>query len=352
MDKHARMDSHQLLYLLYGGNEVYRQEARFSILTALREQRIPGSFTISVMTDEPLAFDGWPVNVIPLTTAMLADWKGVNGYTHRRKACAIAAGVKLADKTIFVDTDTVFFKDPATLFERINDQQYLMDQFEWTWREAAKRPVYQRFAADLVARGKAPADTLKLYNSGICGITRANAGMMDAVIALIDEWADHGSTLHTIEQIAVSFMMGDSKVVTARDCVNHYYAKKRYHHAMNKGFFETYGEQYRTDLPQLSATVPVFFPGPGLVTRTLAKVRLLSVAKPLRQAAKMIIYGQAISTPDYLEAYCRHALWNRAIELMQQKNATPPAIEQVINVCVPTARQPEFKALLAQRTAL
>lgn len=338
------MDSLQLLYLLYGGNDVYRQEAKFSILSALREQRTPGSFTITVMTDEPQAFEGWPVNLITLTAATLVDWKGNNGYTHRRKACAIAAGVKLADKTIFVDTDTVFFKDPAILFERITEHQYLMDQFEWSWHDAAKRPIYRRFVTDLVARGKAPQDTLKLYNSGICGIVRANASLMDGVIALIDEWAEHGATLHTIEQIAVSFMMGDAKVVTAHDCVNHYYSRKRYHHAMNKGFFEQYGEPYRAELPLLSRSVPVFFPEPGLLTRLMAKIKLLAIDKPFRQAAKMIIYGQSMTTVAYLEGYCRDALWSRAIELLQLKEASPAQVDQLIKVCLTPAKQADFKA--------
>ena len=72
------MDSFHLLYLLYGVNTVYRQEAKFSILSALREQRVPASFTITLMTDEPQAFEGWPVNIIPLTTDILAHWKGAN----------------------------------------------------------------------------------------------------------------------------------------------------------------------------------------------------------------------------------------------------------------------------------
>jgi hypothetical protein len=117
---------------------------------------------------------------------------------------------KLADKTIFVDTDTVFFKDPALLFERISDQQYLMDEFEWEWAEAKLRADYVAFSDELIANGH--ADSLKLYNSGICGMTRANAGALDKAIALIDEWNRHYAKLHTIEQIAVSFAMAGTNV--------------------------------------------------------------------------------------------------------------------------------------------
>lgn len=61
----------QLLYLLYGGKEVYRLEAKFSILSALRYRKDPADFTITLMTDQPEAFDGWPVSVLPLSVEVL-----------------------------------------------------------------------------------------------------------------------------------------------------------------------------------------------------------------------------------------------------------------------------------------
>jgi len=74
------MDSSHLLYLLYGGNAVYRQEAKLSILSALRERRVPNSFTITLMTDEPQTFEGWPVTVIALSTETLAHWPKKPAY--------------------------------------------------------------------------------------------------------------------------------------------------------------------------------------------------------------------------------------------------------------------------------
>ena len=340
------MDSSHLLYLLYGGNAVYRQEAKLSILSALRERRVPDSFTLTLMTDEPQTFEGWPVTVIALSTETLAQWKGAYGYTHRRKACAIAAGAKLADKTIFVDTDTVFFKDPALLFERISDQQYLMDEFEWEWAEAKLRADYVAFSDELIANGKAPADSLKLYNSGICGMTRANVGLLDKAIALIDEWNQHYAKLHTIEQIAVSFAMAGTNVVTANDCIHHYYSKKRFHHTMNQGFFEHHGESYHAELPTLAATVPVHFPKPSLLAKVKAQPRLIAVNKAFRPAAKLMIQGQKVATAEYLQPYCRKALWVRAIELLQQKHATARQIEHLIKICIAPAQQAEFRALL------
>ena len=140
---------HQLLYLLYGDKEVYRLEARFSILSALRHRKNPADFTITLMTDQPEAFDGWPITVLSLSEETLGIWQGAGGYSHRRKACAIQAGVMLAGKTIFIDTDTVFFKDPALLFKRVTDDQFLMDEFELSWAQRLLG-ARVRFAVDVL----------------------------------------------------------------------------------------------------------------------------------------------------------------------------------------------------------
>lgn len=43
----------------------------------------------------------------------MTAWQGTHGYHHRRKACAIAYGLTLAHKTLFVDTDTLFLDNPS-----------------------------------------------------------------------------------------------------------------------------------------------------------------------------------------------------------------------------------------------
>ena len=54
----AAIGANQLLYLLYGDKTVYRHEAKFSILSALRHRKNLADFTITLMTDQPEAFDG------------------------------------------------------------------------------------------------------------------------------------------------------------------------------------------------------------------------------------------------------------------------------------------------------
>lgn len=188
------------------------------------------------MTDQPEAFDGWPITVLSLSEETLGISAGAGGYSHRRKACAIQAGVMLAGKTIFIGYRYGFFQRPRLLFKRVTDDQFLMDEFELSWAQASRRAWYRPLVTLLDAEFIAPAPALRLFNSGVCGMTNANGHIVEGAISLIDQWAHLGARILTIEQIALSFMLYGRRVVEANDCINHYYAVKRYHHAMYRTF--------------------------------------------------------------------------------------------------------------------
>lgn len=304
---------HQLLYLLYGDKEVYRLEAKFSILSALRHRKNPADFTITLMTDQPEAFDGWPVTVISLSEETLDIWQGAGGYYHRRKACAIQAGVALAGKTIFIDTDTVFFKDPALLFKRVSDDQFLMDECELSWAQASRRSGYSPLVTQLDAEKSAPAPALKLFNSGVFGLTKTNGHILEGAISLIDQWAHHGATLLTIEQIAISFMLHGREVLEANDCINHYYSVKRYHHAMYRVFFDKYGEVYRDDLPHASFVVPDRPPKVPMRQRLQLRWKFRRQCSASRKIAKLYLLGKSAVNSPYLDG-CRLLWWAAAID--------------------------------------
>lgn len=314
------MQSNQLLYLLYGKKDVYRQEAMFSMLSALRHQAEPASFSITVLTDAPEAFEGWPVRTELLDDATLAQWMGPSGYVHRRKAVAIRQGMALAEKTIFVDTDTIFVKDPALLFDRVGDDRFVMDQFEFTWREASQRADYSGLVSELAASGQTPAPSLRLYNSGICGMARQHVGLQDQAIALIDQWAHLHTQLHTMEQIAVSFVLGARQVSEAHDCVHHYYAQKAYYHAMLKVFFQRFGEQFSRALVEVSGAVPTHLPALDLKNRVSNKIKLMGLSSDLRKAGRYYLLGHKPKPCIYLDA-TRYVYWGKALAAAQKMSS-------------------------------
>lgn len=73
---------HQLLYLCYGNDPDYSRKAKFSLLTALSRCRRDRDFVIRLLTDDPTAFEGWPIDIVALDKSTLSKWQGAAGYHH------------------------------------------------------------------------------------------------------------------------------------------------------------------------------------------------------------------------------------------------------------------------------
>lgn len=301
----------QLLYLVYGNQEVYRREAKFSILTALSHVKKGEPPCIRVLTDRPQDYAGWPVETVLLSPETLTLWQGDNGYHHRRKACAMAAGLKLAEKTLFVDTDTLFTSDPNQIFKQINSGQYLMDRLEYDWRDVCERHDYLKLGECLRSHGITPDNGFKLYNSGLCGVTDRDAPLLETSIRFIDEWTRGSFDIHTIEQIALSFAMRGKPVREARNHVYHYFAEKRFFHAMQAYFFSQHGEQFSPELVEMCRDVPRVKPFPSAWQRLKIKWKLRNQSGVLRKIGRDLLYGSAAPDHPYYTV-CRHEWWESA----------------------------------------
>lgn len=302
---------HQLLYLIYGNQDVYRREAKFSILTVLSQAQNGQRPAIRILTDRPQDYAGWPVDTVLLDEATLTRWQGKHGYHHRRKACAIAAGMQLAEKTLFVDTDTLFTSHPNRLFDLIEPNRSVMDRFEYEWKDVHERSDYLKLGRDLSVHGVTPDNGFKLYNSGLCGVTENDAALFEESIRLIDEWTMGGFEIHTIEQIALSYAMRHRPVAEARKYVYHYFAEKRFFHAMQTYFFSQHGEVFSQRLVDLCSNVPRVKPFPSAWQRLKIKWKLRNQNGAMRKVGRDLLYGSAAPEGPYYSA-CRHEWWECA----------------------------------------
>jgi hypothetical protein len=302
---------HQLLYLIYGDKDAYRHEAKFSILTALAHGNPTTLPSIRIMTDRPEDYLGWPVETVTLSPELLTQWQGNNGYIHRRKACAIAAGLKLAEKTLFVDTDTLFLADPALLFQQIQPGQYLMDSFEYHWDYVCERDDYRRLASCLRTHGVDQDNSFKLYNSGLCGVTERDGTLLAQAIERIDEWTQSGFDIHTIEQIAISFTLRHQVINETNKHVYHYFAEKRFFHTMQEHFFAQHGEAFSAKLVERCHEVPRTRPFPSAWRRLKIKWKLRHQRGALHKIGRDLLYGSAAPEHPYYDL-CRHHWWDSA----------------------------------------
>lgn len=307
----------QLIYLLYGQRRIYQLEAKFSILTALARCKPAELPVIRVLTDQPQAFSGWPVEVITLDQQTLQAWTGDGGYTHRRKACAIAQAGQWADKTVFIDTDTVFLQPPQKLFSQVDAGQFLVDEVEMSWAEASRSSYYRSFTHGLAEAGAAPADDLQLCNSGVLGFTCENVGIAERAIQRIDAWARYAHALHTIEQIAFSFELHGAQINQARGVISHYFATKQYVHAILEVFFARHGECFDSKMPRLALMVPAYRPVPSWLARLSVKWSLKRVPREWRGIGRKLLYGSVMGSDDYQRA-CKLIWWRSAIEDMRK----------------------------------
>ncbi len=301
----------QLLYLIYGNQDVYRREAKFSILTVLSQAKNGQLPAIRILTDRPQDYAGWPVDTVFLDEATLTRWQGTNGYHHRRKACAIAAGMQWAEKTLFVDTDTLFTDHPSRLLDAIEQDCSVMDRFEYDWKDVHLRSDYLKLARDLSAYGVTPDNGFKLYNSGLCGVTENDLDLFEESIRMIDQCTVGGFEIHTIEQIALSYAMRERRVVEARKYVYHYFAEKRFFHAMQTYFFSQHGETFSQRLLDLCRDVPRVKPFPSAWQRLKIKWKLRNQSGALRKVGRDLLYGSAAPDDPYYSA-CRHEWWECA----------------------------------------
>lgn len=291
----------QLVYLVYGGKPEYHREAKYSILSAYyhAQGKCP---RILLYTDEPAQFAGWPVEVIELDAATLKEWTGPASYLHRRKAAAIRDALAYADQSIFIDTDTFFTSSPLTLFERLANAPWLVDEIEGVWKEHKGKVLHDVLAPHLADRHGVDQNML-LINSGVLGFQADASRIMDETLALIDEMHPMVPDIHIIEQFAVGVAARHlGRPAESVGVLKHYFSGKNYWRHIVGAFFMQHGETFSEALVQASREVPQSKPRPVWWHRLNFRVRSLFLPSWVRSHAKLAYYASVMHADRYAEA--------------------------------------------------
>lgn len=135
-----------ILYIVYGDDQGYYDEAKFSLLTFkywIKNEDIE----IVVLTEKPNQFDGYKVNTISMPDDKKNEWSLNGKYHFRIKNRGLAfvmdkLDLKDEDKVLFFDTDTYFKKSPSPLFDLINPNQALFYLYEGLIYKRKRFDVY------------------------------------------------------------------------------------------------------------------------------------------------------------------------------------------------------------------
>ena len=238
--------------ICYGNQSGYYHGAKYQILRGyhwLKDQHV------CVVTDRPELFDGYPVNVLALDQKQVNVWtlKGQNhfGIKLRGLQMAIASAPTYIKRSILLDTDMFWARDPSQIEQLINtdscalyqDEGHIKDSKNASIRRYEEGLGAQRFVSD-VWRYEL-SDESKMWGSAIIGIDHSNSYLLEKAFDLFKLLSPHVKA-HTIEQFALAETLRAHKIkpLAAKHLVDHWSSigKKNYATPLLAQFFATYGE--------------------------------------------------------------------------------------------------------------
>jgi hypothetical protein len=223
-----------LIYLAHGPAEL-RAEAFYSLLSYYKVAAEP--VQILIYTDAPQAFIqvlGERAEIIypAVTAAQWQEWRGSSNKVFMLKIGVLThAATHYPGNLLFVDTDTIWQRDPAPLFPLISQGQLIMHVIEerMSTGNVLSRKVYKHLKDQTFTAGKRQIrltpETL-LYNSGVLGFPSSMAAEMPAIMSLADQFFA-AYDKHIMEQLAFSIYFHLSgPVAEAAPYILHYWNLK------------------------------------------------------------------------------------------------------------------------------
>lgn len=206
------MTKEQLLfvYMAHGGWQ-FRRQAALSVLSLVRNGPVSGR--ILVYTDQPGEFRNLPVEPVPLDKARIHSWKGPYGYIHRMKIALLACLFKESrGHVVFVDSDTVWTRGPAKIYESLENGSPVMHERE---RQLSERffPQYLKVfeKTGLMKNAGLPVVSTEqfwVYNSGVLGLPSSmNPAVLEETLRLCDLLCREApSAMEWVEQTVFSYI--------------------------------------------------------------------------------------------------------------------------------------------------
>lgn len=238
-------------FITYGPDRLYHLGALFSALRLLHWA--PGA-KISVLTDHPRIFDGYPVDVLELTERDKTEMSFGGRYHFGIKAAGVIALLKRCRRLLFMDTDIYPTGSIADAFERISPAHSLMRLCE-----GAPPSCYASLAgAGISIGGERVTGEEPMWNSGIIGVHGANLALLEDAYAALPPVVD-AVDAHTPEQFCVGTALsrGGRTVSPHRLALRHYSTsgKKRFARSRIEAFFAGSGHQNLDDRIRRASTI-------------------------------------------------------------------------------------------------
>ncbi|HCA5814433.1 TPA: hypothetical protein MXR25_003724, partial [Pseudomonas aeruginosa] len=319
-----------LIYLVYG-RQTYHQEALFSIASAfahLRDGAAHG-LTVRVYTDDPSPYAGLPVQVREVTAEELVAWCQPHGYHFRAKHVALRDALEDADQALLIDTDTFFHSSPLRLFDRIQPGSLLCNAIGARYGEHRNFPLYRDLSPYLFERSWAD-DEMHQLNSGVIGLPREEAKILDRSLELMDELYPIANGAYTLEEFVLAVAAHKRlELVGCTDLIHHYWSRKQLFRAKIQAWLCKHGSSLLS-AAALDDTLKVTdrLPRPPRAKRLLYKLGTLPLPAPMRQFSIELLYGCHEYSNEFDRA-CGPVWWEKAATNAIERYPQEPIAEQI-----------------------
>ncbi|QKC93690.1 hypothetical protein [Mesorhizobium sp. NZP2298] len=183
-------------YIAFGKDELYARGALFSALRLLHH--CPDA-KITVLTDRPAVFDGYPIEAIELTAEKMTEMSFGNRYKFGIKAAGIIELLRRCDRLFFMDTDLYPVGNVSRCFGKISASHSIMRKCEGTPKAAAYQAIADKgfLLGDQRLSGREP-----MWNSGVVGVHNSNLPALAEAYQAIEQMIGVVRA-HTSEQFCI-----------------------------------------------------------------------------------------------------------------------------------------------------
>ena len=307
----------QLIYLAFGA-DTYRTEAVFSIASALKHSAIAAqdrAFDIQVFTDDPAPFSRLPVTTRDIDPA----WRGPHNYHFRIKHVVLQEVLAEHEKALLIDTDTFFKSSPDNLFQRIRPNSLLCNAFG--------NPLKNFWQPELIAAAKARAsfnDQSRQLNSGVIGLTRENAAVLERSIALMDDLYPAFPSIFNLEELCLAMTSQHLEPEECPDLIHHYWSRKDIFRAKIAAWHQKHQNSPLSaaalaDIGQINDRLP----RPGQPLRSVQKLLTLLIPREQRQFAREVLYG-CYRYDNEFDRACSTVWWEKAVQVPERRAGRKP----------------------------
>ncbi|MDZ3994096.1 hypothetical protein [Pseudomonas sp. Teo4] len=305
----------QLVYLAFGP-ATYHQEACFSIASALTRlgETSGATLDIQVYTDNPEPYGNLPATVHVLDEATRKAWNQPHGYHFRSKHVVLRQVLEQHPLAVLIDTDTFFRTSPLQLFERVKPGQLLCNAIGAPYGANRQTVLYKGLRTTLQQRGLAD-DQMPMVNSGVIGLTQADAQVLERSIAMMDEFYPLVPTAYTLEEFCLATAAYRTLALAeCTDVIHHYWSRKQQFRAKIQAWLRKHGDQPLSEAAQADVLlVNDQLPRPPALHRLGCKALTLTLPSQERQFARELLYGCYPYTNEFDRA-CAPAWWDKALE--------------------------------------